>query len=257
MQIDLGMQERIQKKLTAIETENNVRILFAIESGSRGWGFSSADSDYDVRFVYVRKLADYISFNPPRDVIEIPVDKVLDINGWDLQKTLKLGIKSNAVIWEWLQSPIVYRENRETMAKIRQVLDPFFSMKKSAHHYFSMFKAMADALAEPRIKVKKYFYILRPLLALKWIVERNGIPPMTFGELRRLITGRDELKEVIDRLLKLKRSSYEADEIEADPTIHRFIKVERDKLEQSLENLPVAGGDVAQLDRLFLNLIRE
>ncbi len=46
------MQNVILEKLKYIEEENNVKILYAVESGSRGWGFASRDSDYDVRFIY-------------------------------------------------------------------------------------------------------------------------------------------------------------------------------------------------------------
>src|ERR1044072_9601128 len=102
------MQEIIQQQIRNIEKEHHVRILYACESGSRAWGFASPDSDYDVRFIYTRRADDYLSISERRDVIELPVNEVLDIGGWDIRKALQLFLKSNAPLYEWLQSPVVY-----------------------------------------------------------------------------------------------------------------------------------------------------
>ena len=53
------MEALIQEKLHEIEKRENCRILLAVESGSRAWGFASPDSDYDVRFIYVRDKESY------------------------------------------------------------------------------------------------------------------------------------------------------------------------------------------------------
>lgn len=99
----------ITEKLNEIEEKENVKILHAVESGSRAWGFASPDSDYDVRFIYVRKKEDYLTLCEKSDVIEWQLDETLDINGWDLKKALQLFHKSNATLFEWSNSPIVYR----------------------------------------------------------------------------------------------------------------------------------------------------
>ena len=101
--------DEIQQRLDLIVAEEDVRLLFAVESGSRAWGFPSPDSDYDVRFVYARHITDYLRLEDRRDVIERPIVDEIDLNGWDIKKALQLMLKSNAVISEWLQSPIVYR----------------------------------------------------------------------------------------------------------------------------------------------------
>lgn len=93
------MEELIQEKLHEIEKRENCRILLAVESGSRAWGFASPDSDYDVRFIYVRDKESYLKLNRPRDVIELPINDVLDINGWDVEKALKLLHKSNPTVF--------------------------------------------------------------------------------------------------------------------------------------------------------------
>lgn len=94
------MREKIQEQLRRIEEAENIKILLSVESGSRAWGFASPDSDYDVRFIYIRRLEDYLRLDTNRDVIELPIDDVLDINGWDLQKTLRLLHKSNPTLFE-------------------------------------------------------------------------------------------------------------------------------------------------------------
>src|SRR5450755_2879949 len=94
------MLETIKQKLYELETNQNIRILYACESGSRAWGFPSPDSDFDVRFIYARTTNDYLSIHEIKDVIDLPVNEVLDIGGWDIKKALKLFLKSNAPLYE-------------------------------------------------------------------------------------------------------------------------------------------------------------
>ncbi len=82
------MREKIKLELERIEKENDVKILFAVESGSRAWGFPSKDSDYDVRFVYMHPVEWYLSIHDKRDVIEYPISDDLDISGWDIKKSV-------------------------------------------------------------------------------------------------------------------------------------------------------------------------
>lgn len=160
------MCETIIRKLHEIEKTENVRILLAVESGSRAWGFASPDSDYDVRFIYVRPKEDYLRLEKIRDVIELPLDDVLDINGWDLQKALRLLYKSNPTLFEWAASPIVYMET-EFAGQFRNVMNTYFSTKKSLYHYISM----ADAYGHfprpsgPRSPARQG-HIKRPVLRL-------------------------------------------------------------------------------------------
>lgn len=131
------MREKIQEQIRRIEESENIKILLAVESGSRAWGFASPDSDYDVRFVYIRRPEDYLRLDAIRDVIELPIDDILDINGWDLQKTLRLLYKSNPTLFEWFSSPIVYQET-EFADKLRDLMMHYFSSKKTLYHYISM-----------------------------------------------------------------------------------------------------------------------
>jgi len=89
------MQDAILKKLNEIEKSENIRIIYAVESGSRAWGVASEDSDYDVRFIYARKAEDYLCIFPKKNTIEWQRDDTFDISGWDVQKTIMLLFKSN------------------------------------------------------------------------------------------------------------------------------------------------------------------
>ncbi|RYE75600.1 MAG: nucleotidyltransferase domain-containing protein, partial [Oxalobacteraceae bacterium] len=186
--IDPGKRAAVLEALEKIELEYDVRILFACESGSRGWGFSSPDSDYDARFVYMHRQPWYLTVNertgpgqPQRDVIELPIDDELDVSGWDLRKALRLLSKSNPTLSEWLRSPIVYREEPAIAAGLVRLADEFYSPIAAWHHYFSMAKGnFRGYLKGERIRTKKYLYVLRPTLACQWIETRQGPPPMAF-----------------------------------------------------------------------------
>ena len=159
--------ETIQEKLNEIEAKERIRILHCVESGSRAWGFASPDSDYDVRFVYVRRTEDYLRLEKTRDVIEWQLDETLDINGWDLQKALRLLHKSNPTLFEWNNSPVVYRTTEDWM-KLSRVIDEFFLAKAGLYHYLSTAKKnYREYLKGETVKYKKYFYVLRPLLACR------------------------------------------------------------------------------------------
>ena len=117
------IQALVDRKLDEIEEMEGVKILHAVESGSRAWGFASPDSDYDVRFVYVRPEQYYLRLDEKKDFINWELDETLDINGWDLSKTLQHFHKSNASLYEWGNSPVVYR------GKSRRFQRAFFPAK--------------------------------------------------------------------------------------------------------------------------------
>lgn len=174
----------IDAKLHQVEASHGVRILLAIESGSRGWGFPSPDSDYDCRFIHVRPLPDYLSLYPPRDVIEYPPDAIYDVNGWDLVKTLKLLLKGNAVVLEWLMSPFVYRGDAGYRAAALALAGQVVQPAAIAMHYLHLGERQRQtAFANgSEVRLKKLFYVLRPALALRWmrLHPDTAIVPMAF-----------------------------------------------------------------------------
>ena len=165
-----AMRATVLDVLARLEREHDVHVLFACESGSRGWGFASPDSDYDVRFAYVHRLPWYLAVEPGRDVIEEPISGELDVGGWELRKALQLLRDSNPTLLEWLRSPIVYRQDDAWVARLRALAEHNFSPVRGYHHYVATArKNLREHLAGETVRYKKYLYVLRPLLAARWI----------------------------------------------------------------------------------------
>ena len=228
--IEPAMRAQIMDALRDIEAKNDVSVLFACESGSRGWGFASPDSDYDVRFIYVNRLPWYLTVQPRRDVIEVPISGDLDINGWDLRKALGLMRESNPTLLEWLRSPIVYRDDVVAMPRFRALSEAVFSNARGWHHYSSMAKKnFREHLQADEVRYKKYLYVLRPLLAARWIRSQPGVPPMRFADQapRTLDAARDAtLIDEINARLEVKMRAGEAATSPRWPGIHAFIESE-------------------------------
>ncbi|AXV74413.1 nucleotidyltransferase domain-containing protein [Ralstonia nicotianae] len=246
--VSADIRARVLSELADIERRHDVRVLFACESGSRGWGFASPDSDYDVRFVYVHRPAWYLSVEPQRDVIEVPISDELDVGGWELRKALQLMHRSNPTLLEWLASPIVYREDPAAVQRMRALAPTFFSERRGRWHYLSMAaKNFRGYLQGETVRLKKYLYVLRPLLAAQWIDAGRGMPPMRFADLADVMVADAPLREEINRLLAIKMASSEAEYGARFPRIHAFV-------EQALaaQALPAdfrqGGGDPAALD---------
>ena len=180
------IQKEIQDNLNQIEEQHDVKILLAVESGSRAWGFASADSDYDVRFIYVHRPEQYLRIDSMKDVIEWQLDEVLDINGWDLRKALLAFAKGNPNVMEWANSPIIYRKSKHWDA-LREAAMHYFSEKSALCHYYGTANStLKGHLTGERIRYKKYFYALRPLLCCRWIEKYHTAPPMEFARLLTL-----------------------------------------------------------------------
>ncbi|HNN29482.1 MAG TPA: nucleotidyltransferase domain-containing protein, partial [Agitococcus sp.] len=177
------MHQTILDNLSRIEEQYQVTILWACESGSRAWGFPSPDSDYDVRFIYAQKPSSYIRVFDKRDVIEEPIDGLLDISGWDIKKALGLLRKSNPALMEWLSSPIIYRQHA-AIEPLRALAQASFLPLSSCHHYLSMARQDINKLViGSDIRLKKYLYMFRALLATQWVIANNNQPPMAFIDL--------------------------------------------------------------------------
>ncbi len=250
------MKSIINEELKKIEKENNVKIIYAVESGSRAWGFASPDSDYDVRFIYKRKKDDYLKLEKTRDVIELPIDNVLDINGWDLDKTLRLLYKSNPTLFEWLSSPIVYK-NTDSAEKLKEISKKYFYSKPSLHHYLSMAKNnYCEYLRGDMVKAKKYFYVIRPILACRWILDNGIAPPMLFSELAEAELPSD-LKPNIDYLLEIKMNNPELKLIPRIQTVNDFIEKSIEEISSEIDKLEDEQKDIDILNNFFLSEIKD
>ena len=242
------------RRLEEIEALFNVRIIYAAEAGSRAWGFASQNSDYDVRFIYLRDPMEYLRLEKTRDVIETPVDSVFDVNGWDLSKALTLLRESNPNLFEWFDSPIVYRESSESNY-LRSRLPAFFSKKKSLFHYVSMAQNSAKSLREERVKGKMYLYALRSLLACRWIIERNSPPPVPFNNLVETCLV-PSFRNDVDRLLELKACVGDAQHVPRFPNLDAFIEQSVDEFKSVAESCSEAlKPDWEALNQIFFKLL--
>ena len=254
------MRERIINELAAIEHAEGARIFYACESGSRAWGFPSADSDYDVRFLYARPTDWYLAINveTKRDVLEKPITDELDVSGWDLRKALQLLKKSNPPLLEWLHSPIVYREETGVAAALRQLAAECYSPVACLHHYLHMAQGnYRDYLKGETVRVKKYFYVLRPLLACQWVEAGYGVAPVEFGALVERMIQDSHLKSVIYELIERKKSGEELDREAKIPALNDFIARELARYEQELSGLRASKPDTEKLNQAFRAALRE
>ena len=232
--IEDHIREEILARLAKAEQEHDVKVLLAVESGSRAWGFASPNSDYDARFIYVHRPEWYLSvgLEEQRDVIEYPIVDDLDVNGWDLRKALRLFWKSNPAFMEWIQSPIIYRQHGVFADESRALMSDVYSIESGIYHYRSMAKTdFRRHLQTERVPLKKYFYVLRSLLAVRWL-ERYGKPaPIEFHKLLETLDGDRALLDAIDALLEQKRASPELGLSPQVPAIQQFIVRELERLE--------------------------
>jgi predicted nucleotidyltransferase len=246
------MKERILQELSRIEREHNVRILLAVESGSRAWGFASPDSDYDVRFIYARDRDWYLSVFESRDVIEEMLPDRLDISGWDLRKTLRLFSKCNLALNEWLGSPITYSEVPEFRRQLLDLIPHFFNPIAAIHHYRSMAdRALAENLKGDRIPIKKLFYILRPLLACRWIEHSRTQPPTEFEKLMTSSWVPTEERDWIANLLDQKSDAAEGHPIQVATDRSDDILSELRRYKSAAELVAGPHPGQADLDTVF------
>src|SRR5262245_54784292 len=251
------MKEHILRELTRIAHEHGVRILLAVESGSRAWGFASPDSDYDVRFIYACPRDWYLSVFETRDVIEEMLPDQLDVSGWDLRKTLRLFSKCNLALNEWLGSPIVYSEVPAFHARLASLIPDYFNPIAAIYHYRSMAdRALAENLLDGQIRVKALFYVLRPLLACRWIERTQAQPPTEFAKLSMPEWVTPDEQWWIANLLKHKRRVVEAEPIAIETARADSIRRELAHYKSAAE-LVSAGerSGTSTLDQLYRDFV--
>lgn len=244
------MEQPILSALRQIENKNGVEILLAVESGSRAWGFASADSDYDVRFVYKRSLRDYLRVRIPPDVIELPIVDELDVNGWDLLKALRLFHKSNPSLMEWLFSPVVYLERGTFAAQLREWVQEHYSYQRLVLHYLNMAKGTyrSHLQGKREIPLKKYLYVLRPLVCIRWVEQCQSAPPTSIWTVLEGIKLPSDVRSSLMELLHRKMVSDELGAGPTDPHLDRFIQSELIRIPEAVTHIPDRTPPESTLD---------
>jgi predicted nucleotidyltransferase len=254
------MRDQIEQALAEIEGTEGATILYACESGSRAWGFASLDSDYDVRFIYLRPASWYLAVDleAKRDVIERPISDELDVSGWDLRKALQLFRKSNPPLLEWLGSPIVYREVSPLAARMRELAKSYYSPTACGYHYLNMARNNCrEFLRSEQVRRKKYFYVLRPLLAIRWIEAELGVVPTEFAKLVDATVDDQTVRRAIDDLVAEKAAAVELGVGPRIPVLSDFAYAELARLETTPFGRAPPTSSVEPLNELFQGALRE
>ena len=251
------IRETILAKLYEIEQKEQVKILHAVESGSRAWGLASPDSDYDVRFIYIRRREAYLRLEETPDFIDWELNEVLDINGWDVTKALRHFHRSNATLYEWCNSPMVYYSAPE-WTQVEQAVRPYFSSKASMHHYYGTAnKNVHTYLQEEQVNYKKYFYVLRPLLACQWISQQQTPPPVLFSQLADALLD-DTLRQTVAELTDRKQQMPESGRGPHFEPLDRYIELQLVQLKAVIDNWQEERlTNWEALDTLFLTLLEQ
>lgn len=257
----LSVSNQIVECLAGIEVQRGIRVLFAAESGSRAWGFASPDSDFDVRFFYVHPIDWYLSLADQSDTIEqISPDGVFDVAGWELRKALRLLLKGNATVPEWVQSPVIYRANPQFCQTLLQLARSLYPLRGGLHHYLGTARSSLADLEGETIKLKRLFYGLRAALAAEWIARKHEIPPMEFGRLRVLVTLNTSMHTAIETLLRSKCAGIEATVCSAEhrPACEEVCSFIRDvivRCEALTASLPVPAGARTEADDFLRTIL--
>ncbi|MBC6698679.1 nucleotidyltransferase domain-containing protein [Hymenobacter puniceus] len=233
------MHARIQTALAQLEATHNIRVLYACESGSRAWGFPSPDSDYDVRFIYSHPADWYLTLDEGPDTLSFPVDEALDLAGWELRKALKLLRGSNAALFEWVQSPVVYREAAGFLSALQPLLPACWNPRAGLHHYLGQLRrGVEEDLTTEQVRLKRLFYALRSTLAARWIQRYpDKVPPMKFAALRELLP--PALDGVVDELLIRKATADEKTTVPRPAALVAFLQQEYAAGQTARATLPV------------------
>jgi predicted nucleotidyltransferase len=258
--IPAATSTEIKRRLAKVEEDEGVRILMAIESGSRAWGFASPDSDFDVRFIYCRRESWYYSLDieEKRDVLEYGITDEIDLNGWDLRKALRLLVRCNPTVVEWLQSPVEYLVRGRFRSAAMELLARSYLPASGIHHYRSMARTnYRGYLKGETVPLKKYFYVMRPLLAIRWIERHKSPPPIELQELLIGLRERPDLLEDISALLERKKISAEMELSAPLPRLNQYIESELDRLEGLSKEGTADARHLETANALFRSLVRE
>lgn len=249
------MQNKIRNFLDQFAAEKEVKILFACESGSRAWGFPSPDSDYDIRVIYKHDLEWYLNLHKQSDTQD-KMHEDLDIAGWELRKTLLLMAKSNVAVFEWIQSPLIYRQVPDFLESLHKLAAYFFSPINAVHHYQQLAaKYLQKVKAQEQVKLKDYFYALRAVLSAAWIGKYQEIPPLEIIRLQALVPNAYSKK--INQLKDVKAEKEEQFGLEIDFELVKLVQKLYENNHSIAAGLPAGKGDMTRLSNFFIRVLKE
>ena len=243
--------------LRSIEKEHDVRVLFAVPTGSRAWGLESSNSDWDVSYLYVHKPEWYEQSKESQHVIERVFNDNVDSYGWELKDALSCLETGNPTILEWLDSPSVYLVNPPLYKRLREISKANFNANSALRFYNQAYSKLNERFVQEKGDLKNFLYYLRGVLACKWIESKGSLPPMSFTRLIEGTVDDEGMRSKVDTLIKIKKSGKCYDEVPADPdlldTVRKWALYYDD-----LAKLPTADSDpglAEELDALFKEMM--
>lgn len=247
------MEKKIKTYLSDLEKLKGIKILFACETGSRAWGFPSPDSDFDVRIIYKHEKDWYLNLTEEKDTIEYFLENnEIDISGWDLRKSLRLLLKSNPPLLERIQSPIIYKVDKDFLNGINSLAKKTYSRIATIHHYLSMAKkAFEEVVNSNEYKLKKFFYALRASVACLWILDKEKIPPIEFEKMLNGLNFPNNLNTRIKELIEIKSTISETYLHRGENELIEFMKTCIERADCESQNLPASKGQISELNNFF------
>jgi uncharacterized protein len=248
---------RVVPELKAIERKNGITILYAVQAGSRAWGFPSPNSDYDIRFIYKHPLDWYLSLDNKRDVIEKKFGTDLELSGWDLKKALNLFKKSNPTMLEWLHTEERLIADPLFCNKIFPLQAELFSAVSCYHHYLSMSKANWYKWKKDAAKSTKLtLHLLRGIFCCLWIKEHGTFPPVKFQTLFEQTVKDPVVGRQVISILMLKKAGEEMIGVEAG-SLYSFIDCEMEMLLSGIPSFPeIKNSRNEVLNGVFRGLVK-
>lgn len=247
--LGVDLSADIPAHLSQLCREAGVKLLYGCESGSRAWDMASPDSDWDIRFLYVHPLSAYLRLEDPPESLSL-MDGLLDYGGWDLRKALGLLRQSNAAVFEWLNSPIVYQAPDEVIQQLQALAPDYFSPRKVAHHYLGLTRKYLPRLEVETPRLKDFFYAVRALLSAQWVLTRESPPPLPVPQLLSLI-GEPDFEAALGELLSAKRQATEQAVCPVPAIVLHWLRGQFRSLETHADGLPLREGEPAILDAMF------
>lgn len=250
------MEEKILRALQQIEKTYHVKILYACEAGSRSIGLESAESDYDIRFIYAEHINRYVSIDPIRkDVVEL-VEHKLDMSGWEITKALRLFRKSNPALLEWLHTKVVYVDPHQLKKLLLALQQKLFSKKACIYHYLNIvYKNKKEADTNKPIPVKQAIRIIHPLLMALHIKKFHVFPSGDFFDLIKYTANKQIAKE-INALASKKRNNNGKKWIKLSQDLMDWIEFEVQALEHDVKELNEEKEDgTKELNQIFRDML--
>ena len=240
-----------------IETDYNVKVLFACDAGSKAWGLASPYSDNDLGLIYCKPLEWYLSVSEKTDIIDLTQHTIFDGFGWDLQKTLRLMLQSNAVLFDWLQSPVVYTSRDGIKTELEQFAKQCFDKRKVIYHYLGLGNKLIHKYKTlTEIPLKAYLLLIRSTLAAIWIKEQGTPPPVLFSELLPIAESQPKALIPIHQFVMLKKQARPNKEVKKIQVLDQFITEMRRDCSIFAEALPIhEATKVQDADKLFTSIV--